>query len=358
MTVGENLDAPRRRRSLVEHIAAVAGIVAAALRRLRSRFSLCGDRPARLSLSAGMALEPDTPTSRRHSCRAAGLWRAELRLCAVDENAALLLCRRGFLAFLRRWLACGAKCGVAARDRRRRSLRLAFRAPEGGTRLWGAPFGVGLFLATYHIAHDWYDIARLDSFFLLLIMAAAYCLRFRAGSAWRDCRRAVLRGRVLHQAGGPHPHGIDLAALAFAARRRVSALPARCRDGDCARNAGAADRDWRLVVSFFLIEVPRHVVIESDRHRGILDQRYLRAARPRADCIGLRDHILVAHGSRCGALLYGAAGRRVADRLGGARQYRRQSECVDAGLCGSAIAMPLGLAWPLRACGNGRLEIC
>jgi len=46
--------------SLVERIAATAGAVAAALRRLRPCFSFCGDRPARLSQPLEW-LEPDTP---------------------------------------------------------------------------------------------------------------------------------------------------------------------------------------------------------------------------------------------------------------------------------------------------------
>src|ERR1019366_5947973 len=53
---------------------------------------------------------------------------------------------------------------------------------EGASGIW-ALFGVALFLATYNISRQWYDIARLDTLFLFVLVAAAYALRFWRGAA-------------------------------------------------------------------------------------------------------------------------------------------------------------------------------
>lgn len=52
-----------------------------------------------------------------------------------------------------------------------------FIRKEKAEHFW-ALAGVGLFLATFKISQMWYDIARLDSFYLLLLMSAIYALRF------------------------------------------------------------------------------------------------------------------------------------------------------------------------------------
>ena len=39
-------------------------------------------------------------------------------------------------------------------------------------------FGVALFLGTYNLSRQWYDIARLDTLYLFILVAAAYGLHF------------------------------------------------------------------------------------------------------------------------------------------------------------------------------------
>src|SRR5258708_28228055 len=62
---------------------------------------------------------------------------------------------------------------------------------EGGTTPW-ALFGVALFLATFNLSRQWYDIARLDALFLFILVAAIYALRF-----WRRTAGALAAGLLL-----------------------------------------------------------------------------------------------------------------------------------------------------------------
>ena len=71
---------------------------------------------------------------------------------------------------------------------------------ETGTYTW-AFFGAALFIATYHISEEWFDIARLNSLFLLFTIAGAYVLRFsRKVGRSRYHRYHVFSG-VLYQTG-------------------------------------------------------------------------------------------------------------------------------------------------------------
>ena len=196
---------------------------------------------------------------------AAGLCRAELRLCAVDEEPLYYYVVAAFSPIFGNGLRAGrvvsllAICGVCW-------LIWLFVRREGGSRLW-ATYGVAFVLATYHIAHDWYDIARLDSFYLLLTLAAAFLLRFGSGM-----RGAAAAGLVF--------------ALAFFTKQAVLMLmiPVLLLDAFAERRralTASAVATALIVLSllalhlasdgwstFFLIEVPRHVVIEPDRVTG------------------------------------------------------------------------------------------
>jgi 4-amino-4-deoxy-L-arabinose transferase-like glycosyltransferase len=223
---------------------------------------------------------------------------------------------------------------------------------EGGTRVWAA-FGVGLFLATYHIARDWYDIARLDSFFLLLTMGAAYSLRFAP-----RMRGAILAGLLFAAAFFTKQAVLMLMIpallfYAFAARRRVLAASLVAATvivlGMLALHV--ATGGWS---SFFLIEVPRHVVIESD---AAVTQFWISdmlaplgvaltvsiawiASLWRTD----RGAALFYTGLLGGALLIGWAGRA---------NVAGSTNVLMPAYAAFAITMPLGLARALRACSSG-----
>jgi hypothetical protein len=223
---------------------------------------------------------------------------------------------------------------------------------EGGTRLW-ATFGVGLFLATYHIAHDWYDIARLDSFYLFLTMAAAYCLRFAPGRGG-----AIVAGLLFAAAFFTKQAVLILMAstlllYAFAARQRVltAALVALTVIALGMLALHVASGGWS---SFFLIEVPRHVVIEPDRITGFwTSDIFVPLALALAVSVAWiaylcrtdRSAALFYAGLFGGALLIGWAGRA---------NIAGSPNVLMPAYAAFAIAMPLGLARGLRACGNGR----
>ncbi len=223
---------------------------------------------------------------------------------------------------------------------------------EGGTRLWGA-FGVGLFLATYHIAHDWYDIARLDSFFLLLIMAAAYCLRFAPG-----LRGAIVAGLFFAAAFFTKQAVLILMAsilplFAFAARRRVFAasLVAATVIALGMLALQIATGGWS---SFFLIEVPRHVVIEPDRIAGFWTSDIF-VPLALALIVSVAWIISLWRTDRAAALFYtGLLGGALLIGWAGRANIAGSPNVLMPAYAGFAIAMPLGLAWALRACGNGR----
>jgi hypothetical protein len=82
-----------------------------------------------------------------------------------------LLCGPGLLAGrLVSLVSAAGTCLVIGRFIRR----------EGGSWAWTI-LGVALFLGTFRIARQWYDIARQDTLFLALLMAGTYALRFWRG---------------------------------------------------------------------------------------------------------------------------------------------------------------------------------
>lgn len=131
---------------------------------------------------------------------------------------------------------------------------------EGGSRFW-AWLGVGLFLATFKIAELWYDIARLDSLYLLVLIASFYVLRFWTGSAGAVAAGVLFAVSYFAKQTTLLMAVPVLLALSFMAWRRAAIV---------ASVMGALVGTELLVLhwssggwtSFFLLEVPRHGTID------------------------------------------------------------------------------------------------
>jgi hypothetical protein len=138
-----------------------------------------------------------------------------------------------------------------------------FLRRETGTYTW-AVLGVGLFLATYRISQDWYDVGRLDAFFLLFTLAGAYTLRFS------------------HATGGAVAAGILFAAAYFTKQAvLLFATPTLILTAFTETiKATVAGLTFLIIVvagmaafhffsdgwsTFFLVEVPRHIEIDWSR---------------------------------------------------------------------------------------------
>ena len=86
----------------------------------------------------------------------------------------------------------------------------------------------GLFAATYFVTGTWFDLARVDSLFLTLSIAALYAARWM-----RTARGAILAGLLLAAAALTKQSGLAegvavLSAAAFGPQRRLAALAALC----------------------------------------------------------------------------------------------------------------------------------
>jgi hypothetical protein len=127
---------------------------------------------------------------------------------------------------------------------------------EGGSGIW-ALLGVALFVATYNISRQWYDIARLDTLFLLLLMAAVYALRF-----WRGGPGTAGAGLLLAAAYFTKQTVLLVAiplllALAVTAPRRAALAAVAFAVPVVIGMAVLHDatQGWS---TFFLVEVPRY----------------------------------------------------------------------------------------------------
>jgi len=221
---------------------------------------------------------------------------------------------------------------------------------ESGSALW-AVYGIAFFLATYHIAHDWYDIARLDSFFLLLTIAASFLLRFAPGA-----RGAAAAGLLFALAFFTKQAVLMLMIpllllYAFADRRRaqIAALTAAALIVLGMLGLHIASGGWS---TFFLIEVPRHVVIEPDRivRFWASDIAVPLALALLAAIVWLlrlwssdRGAALFYSGLLAGTLLIGWAGRA---------NIAGSPNVLMPAYAAFAITMPLAAAAALRACGD------
>jgi hypothetical protein len=138
---------------------------------------------------------------------------------------------------------------------------------EGGSWAW-AVFGVSFFLACYHISLDWYDIARLDSLFLLLTVAGAFALRFSQGAAGAAASGAAFAAAFFTKQAVLFVIIPTLLLYAFAAPKRVIVASSATAIFIAAGMVGLhfATDGWS---TFYLIEVPRHAAITPDRIVGL-----------------------------------------------------------------------------------------
>lgn len=223
---------------------------------------------------------------------------------------------------------------------------------EGGSRIW-ATYGIGFFLATYPLARDWYDIARLDAFFLLLTIAAAYLLRFASGP------RGAITAGLLFAAAFFTKQAVLMLMIpllllyAVTNRRRALAAVLVATTAIVLGMLGfhLASDGWS---TFFLVEVPRHVVFERD---PVTDFWTSDIAAPLALALlaalgWLLQRWFVARGTALfyagllgGALLIGWAGRA---NVAGSTNVLMPAYAVFA------IMLPLALQTAVRGWSIGR----
>jgi 4-amino-4-deoxy-L-arabinose transferase-like glycosyltransferase len=174
---------------------------------------------------------------------------------------------------------------------------------EGGSRIWAA-FGVMFFLATYRISGTWYDMGRLDSLFLLLTLAGAFVLRFSRGTM-----TAFAAGLLFSAAFFTKQATLFLVIptlLLYAAfERRRATLAAATMAGVVVAGMIAmhiASDGWS---TFFLVDVPSHVVIDADRIAGFWPSDLLAHLFPAVlTAIGLVAY--TRKSARPASLFYGA----------------------------------------------------
>jgi 4-amino-4-deoxy-L-arabinose transferase-like glycosyltransferase len=226
---------------------------------------------------------------------------------------------------------------------------------EGRSRLW-ALFGVALFLASYDVSNDWFDIARLDSFFLLLTITGVFALRFSRGAIG-----AVIAGLLF--AAAFFTKQVVLALIiptlflyAFAARRQaiLAALTAAAVIVTVMVGMHLATDGWS---TFFLIEVPRYVTIDPERMvafwtADLFPTFFLALLTSIALFVGMwtsdRGSPVFYCGLLCGTILVGWGGRA---NVAGAANVMMPIYAV------LAVTMPLALQATLRRLeGPGRLR--
>jgi hypothetical protein len=218
---------------------------------------------------------------------------------------------------------------------------------EGGTWAW-ALFGVALFLATYHISHDWFDIARLDSLFLLLTVAGAFALRFSRGAAGAAAAGLAFAAAFFTKQAILFVIMPTLLLYAFAAPKRVivASFTAAILIVTGMVALHFATDGWS---TFFLVEVPRHAAITQDRIVGLWTADILAPlSLALLSSIGLiagtwtsdRGRALFYCGLLCGALIDGLVGR--ANAAGSPNVFMPTYAVL-------AVTMPLALQAILRA---------
>jgi hypothetical protein len=114
----------------------------------------------------------------------------------------------------------------------------------------------GLLAGTYFVTHTWFDVARVDSLFIALSVAALYTARWM-----RRTRGAVATGLLLAAAFLTKQNGLAegvavLTALAFGPRRRLTWLTALTYGavlGISTLALGLTTRGWYVVYVFVLL---------------------------------------------------------------------------------------------------------
>jgi 4-amino-4-deoxy-L-arabinose transferase-like glycosyltransferase len=209
-------------------------------------------------------------------------------------------------------------------------------------------FGVALFLAAYHLSHDWYDTARLDSLFLLLTIGGASAMRFA-----RTAAGAVIAGVAFAAAFFTKQAVLFvviplLVLWAFAERRRVLVASSTAVLLVATGLAGMhlATDGWS---TFFLFEVPRHAAMRWDQIARLLTADVVVPfSLAWLSSIGLiaktwkseRGLALFYCGLLCGTLLVGLVGR--ANVAGSPNVFMPAYAAL-------AVTMPLGLQLTLKA---------
>jgi hypothetical protein len=101
------------------------------------------------------------------------------------------------------------------------ALLLAFVRRQTGSTMWGL-IAAGLYAATYRASGAWFDIARVDSLFMFLLLAGVYAVRFREGF-WGLLMAGVLMSLAFLTKQTALLVALPLMAYAFLAKPRRSA---------------------------------------------------------------------------------------------------------------------------------------
>ena len=138
----------------------------------------------------------------------------------------------------------------------------------------------GLLAATYFAAHTWFDVARVDSLFLALSVAALYAAR-RAYRTRGAIAAGCCLGRVLHQASsacgkcrGPRCAG----GRASPAARRGGRGGLAAVVGGSTLALGLASHGWYV---YYVFEQMSQHASQSQQRQPVLDQRAAAHARHR-----------------------------------------------------------------------------
>lgn len=217
---------------------------------------------------------------------------------------------------------------------------------EGGSWAW-ACFGVAFFLGAYHLSHDWYDIARLDSLFLLLTLAAAFALRAGRGDPSAATAGVLVAVAFFTKQAALFVMVPPLLLYGLTAPRRAIVAGSTAAILIAAGMLGLhlATDGWS---TFFLVEVPRHAALVKERlvapwTGGILAPIGLALLSSFGLVVGTwasdRGRSLFYCGLLGGALLAGLVGR--ANAAGSPNVFMPTFAVL-------AVTMPLALEMALR----------
>jgi len=229
---------------------------------------------------------------------------------------------------------------------------------EGGSRAI-AGIGVALFLAAFEPTGQWYHLARLDSFFLLLLLAGFYLLRFAPGAVGATAAGAALGLAFFAKQTALMATLPALAVLALADWRRALlagvGFAAVAGAGVAILNAAssgwfgyfaftvpaAGGNDWLATVSFWSRDIGR-IVLPASLAAGVLLWLLWRRDR-KAACFYA--------GMLAGMLLCGWLGRM---HMGGWRNALMPPYTVLMLLLPLALDRVLRDGWPPMAANRAR----
>jgi len=149
------------------------------------------------------------------------------------------------------------------------ALLVAFLWRETRSLAWPA-IGLGLFFATYELGGRWFHIARVDSLYLLLLMAALYALRFgttRRSAVWAGVLMAAAFLTKQTAVIALLPAGLAL-LLTDRARALVAGAVGTAIVAVAVAVLVAATDGWFW---YYLVEVPRQHTMLSERVTSFWD---------------------------------------------------------------------------------------